>query len=234
MKRNIAHKTIRLSDAKVNSRRKRIMENLLMRGMKSHASDNSSAHGISNSRIVIYKSEFEYIAKCILDRPDIETGGELFGHWTASGIPFVMYAIGPGPAANHQVTFFNQDRNYLLKVGHLLKKRFGLHHIGEWHSHHQLGLDRPSRYDVNTMTTSIREKNLCRFLLAIGTCKDDTATLSGYRCDSTTCIGVDWDVIPVDSPVRSEADNAFAGILVHPKYPNKTVCDSTKELDYGQ
>ena len=31
--------------------------------------------------ILIFKSELDYISRCILDRKDIETGGQLFGNW---------------------------------------------------------------------------------------------------------------------------------------------------------
>ena len=56
---------------------------------------------------IIYKSELDYISRCILDCTNIETGGQLFGFWTAEGVPVVLYAIGPGPHANHQSAFFN-------------------------------------------------------------------------------------------------------------------------------
>lgn len=94
----------------------------------------------SASVAMIYRSELDYISRCILDSKTIETGGQLFGFWTSTGIPVVLYAIGPGPHANHQCTFFNQDVDYLVKVGKMLLQRYGLQHIGEWHSHHQLGL----------------------------------------------------------------------------------------------
>ena len=98
--------------------------------------------------------------RCILDRKDIETGGQLFGYWTEDGTPVILYAIGPGPRANHQVTFFNQDVDYLVKVGNLLRNRYGLHHIGEWHSHHRLGLAKPSGHDSDNMTSVIRRRGL--------------------------------------------------------------------------
>ena len=68
------------------------------------------------SKVLIYKSELEYISRCIMDYTDIETGGQLFGYWTSDGVPVVLYAIGPGPYANHQGAFFNQDVNYLETV----------------------------------------------------------------------------------------------------------------------
>lgn len=214
----------------INARRKRLSL-LLARGLNNRVSKETETHRVS-PRIVIYQSEFEYLAKCILDRNDIETGGQLFGHWTSGGTPVILYAIGPGPNANHQPTFFNQDVEYLVKVGHLLKRRFGLHHIGEWHSHHQLGLDHPSRYDVQTMTSTIRGKGLKRFLLCIGTCSSDAASVRGFYCDESRCTDANWDVIPVASPIRKEADLSFEDVLVHPGYPdgNRTI----KQSSYGQ
>ena len=32
--------------------------------------------------ILIFKSELDYISRCILDRKNIETGGQLFGYWS--------------------------------------------------------------------------------------------------------------------------------------------------------
>ena len=37
------------------------------------------------SKAIIYRSEIDYISRCILDYPNIETGGQLFGYWTALG-----------------------------------------------------------------------------------------------------------------------------------------------------
>ncbi len=68
---------------------------------------------------IIYRSELDFVSRCILDRTHIETGGQLFGFWTGKGIPVVLFAIGPGPRANHQVTFFNQDVQYLVSVSTL-------------------------------------------------------------------------------------------------------------------
>jgi hypothetical protein len=166
--------------------------------------------------ILIFKSELDYISRCILDRRDIETGGQLFGYWSEDGRPVVMYAIGPGPRANHQKTFFNQDVDYLVSVGRALKENFGLHHIGEWHSHHQLGLAKPSTHDANTMISTIREKDLGQFLLCIGNCTRVASSLKGFVCDSHTCNPKDWDVIYSDSPIRKEIDIKLANLLQHP------------------
>ena len=171
----------------------------------------------SPRRPVIFLSELDYVSRCILDYPNIETGGQLFGYWTEEGVPVVMYAIGPGMNANHQVTFFNQDVEYLLRAGNELRNRYGLQHIGEWHSHHRLSLARPSGHDANTMVSTIREKNLGRFLLCIGNTDGATTTFNPFMCDSRECIPASWEIIMADSPVRVDADGRMKDTLIHPR-----------------
>ena len=173
-------------------------------------------------RAVIYRSEIDFVSRCILDCPNIETGGELFGFWTAGGIPVVLFAIGPGPNANHQTAFFNQDIGYLERVGRRLFAKYGLLHIGEWHSHHQLGLAQPSAHDATTMATSIANNRLGRFLMALGNCTVDTSVLNAF--EFVEGFGVDWRHVPweikeVASPFRAavEADGELAGLLCNPK-----------------
>lgn len=166
---------------------------------------------------IIFKSEMDFISRCILDYPSIETGGQLFGFYTEKGTPVVLYAIGPGRNANHQVAFFNQDIEYLTKMGAKLKDYFGLHHIGEWHSHHQLGLARPSGHDASTMINTIRDKGLGRFLLCIGNCDGRSTTLNPFPCDSRDYSDGQWDVVFADSPIRRPADRLLAEDLVMPR-----------------
>ena len=162
---------------------------------------------------MIFKGEMDLISRCILDRKNIETGGQLFGYWTENGTPVILYAIGPGPRANHQVTFFNQDVDYLVKVGNILRNRYGLHHIGEWHSHHQLGLAKPSGHDSDNMTSVIKRRDLGEFLLCIGNCDNFSSSLNAFLCDSSECRCIAWDYVMADSPLRHVIDNDL-GILI--------------------
>lgn len=166
------------------------------------------------TKALIYSSEISYIGRCILDSPNIETGGQLFGFWTASGAPVVVYAIGPGPKANHQVTFFNQDVDYLERVGNVLVSKFGLMHIGEWHSHHQLGLDRPSGHDANTMQSSIDRLHLSRFLLCIGNCRGAQFSIKPYVFteNQTDYSSAEWDIKGGQSPYRDQIDSYLSGM----------------------
>ena len=171
---------------------------------------------------IIYQSELDYISRCILDSKHIETGGELFGFWTANGTPVVLLAIGPGPKANHQTTFFSQDVEYLVTLGRALIARFGLQHIGEWHSHHQLDLARPSAHDAWTMTSSIQNRHLGRFLMGLGNCDEKSSTFNAYEFVET--FGTDfrqlpWDVKEGVSPFREgvERDETISAMMYRPK-----------------
>ncbi len=147
--------------------------------------------------------------------PEHRNGGQLY--WAEDGTPVVLFAIGPGANANHKPTFFNQDVNYLLTVGTELRDRFGLMHIGEWHSHHQLGLARPSGHDVDTMVSTIREKHLARFLLCIGNCNGRSSSLNPFMCNDKTCEATSWNIVPQESPIRKPVYDYMGSILNDPQ-----------------
>ncbi len=177
------------------------------------------AQGRPSSNALIYRSELDFISRCILDYKNIETGGQLFGYWTADGSPVVVYAIGPGANANHQVAFFNQDVDYLVNVGNVLVHHYGLQHIGEWHSHHKLGLAQPSGHDASTMADTIKEKRLSQFLLCIGNCSDVESTLNAFNFSLNAgynYVKAQWTVKNIDSPYRSLIDRELKEILIQP------------------
>lgn len=213
--RNTLMKATKVKQKKFNARRKYLMRMLEARGNSNHQAVVERAD--NGSKVIVFRSELDYLSHCIMEYPNIETGGQLFGYWTSAGEPIVMYAIGPGPRANHQSTFFNQDVDYLVRVGKLLKERYGLHHIGEWHSHHQLGLARPSGHDAHTMNSTIHEKGLGRFLLCIGNIRAGRASIGAFLCDGNSCCQMNWTTIEPESPIRSIVDGALSDILVHPR-----------------
>ena len=168
---------------------------------------------------IIYQSELDYISRCILDYPNIETGGQLFGYWTATGVPVVLYAIGPGRQAQHNPTSFIQDQDYLQLVGNELYKRYRLQHIGEWHSHHQLGLAHPSGGDVNTMQYGVGKPGFPRLLLCIGNCTRTHTTVNPFIFHENTpgeYSQADWDIVSLESPFRKLVDIELRSILIHP------------------
>jgi len=168
---------------------------------------------------IIYQSELDYLSRCVLDFPNIETGGQLFGFWSNQGVPVVLYAIGPGRHANHQSSFFNQDSQYLLSVGNELLNRYGLCHIGEWHSHHQLGLARPSGHDARTMHNGLVRIPQRRLLLCICNYENGRSTVNPYNFHENDLRGYSdaiWQIIERESPFRRIVDNELRGMLIHP------------------
>ena len=173
---------------------------------------------------IIYQSEMDYISRCIHDYPNIETGGQLFGFITEMGAPVVCYAIGPGPRANHQPAFFNQDTDYLQRTYNELNRRFGLRYIGEWHSHHQLGLAKPSGHDAATIVHGIERSNFRHFLLCIGNCDNRYhSTLNAFTFHINDPYGyhhAPWKVIEMASPYRALVDRTLGTALCHPRTQN--------------
>ncbi len=164
----------------------------------------------------IYESELEYISRCILDSPNRETGGDLFGFFSHSYAPIIYYAIGPGPKSNRTVAFFQQDIEFLSINGNILNKLFALQHLGNWHSHHRLGLDRPSGHDSGTMFKAIHDNNLKRFLLIIGTIKNQGSVINGFLYDNENNMKeVEWIVIPGISPIRTVVNENFPKELIY-------------------
>ncbi len=171
-----------------------------------------------NSKAIVYSSELDFISRCILDYPDIETGGDLFGFWTYSGFPVIQYAIGPGPKSYRDWGFFKQDIEYLKIMGKSLRERHGLQHIGEWHSHHTMGLAEPSGHDVNTVIRAINNYNLGKFFLVIGNIRQKATTVNGFmfrKNDNNNHEHTAWVILESESPIRSDVDQVFSKDLIH-------------------
>lgn len=134
-----------------------------------------------NAFATIFREDLEYISRAILDYPNIETGGELFGYWNNLGMPVIQYVTGPSERCYRTETFFKQDLDFLSKNGEFLFQEYGLQHIGTWHSHHQLGLAQPSSHDSDTMVKAIESNKLSSLFMVLGniTKKQDT-TVKGF------------------------------------------------------
>ncbi|MGX7826046.1 Mov34/MPN/PAD-1 family protein [Actinokineospora sp. 24-640] len=157
-------------------------------------------------KLVIHEGELDRITEWVLASEDIETGGNLFGLWTHSGAPTVQLVVGPGARARHGRTSFFQDVDHVNLVGGQARDRHGLQHVGDWHSHHTIGLKQPSRGDVATAFGVFDTTPLDRFMLMIATIEDLRARrvevgaflfergVDGYRTGR-------WVVLSGDSPV---------------------------------
>ena len=102
----------------------------------------------------------------------------------------------------------------------MLVHHYGLQHIGEWHSHHKLGLAQPSGHDASTMADTIREKRLPQFLLCIGNCSDTESTFNPFNFTydaGYNYVKAQWSVIDIDSPFRNLIDRELKDYLILPK-----------------
>ncbi|MDR2774133.1 MAG: hypothetical protein LBC19_05225 [Tannerella sp.] len=172
-----------------------------------------------SSSVIIYKGELDYISRCILDYPDIETGGNLFGYRTPQGVPVVLYALGPGEKARHHPTMFMQDVDFFGRNADFLIKEHALSHIGSWHSHHRLNLCEPSGGDTASVLEGMRESNVESFLLVIGNCYSGvtTANAYGFSLSSHNYRECRWSLLDGDSPLRIQFDRAHPHLAYQPR-----------------
>ena len=137
----------------------------------------SSKSQRGNFNVVIYESDYKQLCAWVLKKTNIETGGDLFGLWADKHTAVIQFVVGPGQYCRRSSVSFYQDINYLEEIGKHMTKNEGVCHIGEWHSHHQLGLARPSGGDENTVWNNMPTYNLKRFVIFI-------ANLEQLRKDS--------------------------------------------------
>ena len=101
--------------------------------------------------VYINERERQQIRDWVKMKPDIETGGDLFGLWIDAHTAVVQFVLGPGKECRRSTASFFQDVDYLQQAGDTLTKHHGLCNIGQWHSHHKLALSEPSAGDHNTV-----------------------------------------------------------------------------------
>jgi hypothetical protein len=165
----------------------------------------------------MFASELERMAQWVSDYPQLETGGSLFGYWTNTGAPVIHMVTGPGPQARHNVDSFYQDPDYMVDGQYEVFKYFAAQHIGEWHSHHTLGLAVPSKGDSNSMYSAIEETNWPRFLLGICNIKqvgpptDIRVGFFLYHADGQVHQECEVNVIRVRSPLDGFRSRMPAG-----------------------
>ena len=122
--------------------------------------------------VCIYEEEYRQIENWVLQKPNIETGGDLFGLWIDKHRAVVQFVLGPGKECRRSTSSFYQDVSYLNHVGGYLVENQGLCNIGQWHSHHRLNLKEPSNGDLQTVWGNLPKLNLDSYIVFIATVED--------------------------------------------------------------
>src|SRR4051812_17096513 len=97
------------------------------------------------TEVLIWESELRAIA-AEARLWNIETGGDLFG--MSTGLPRISLATIAGQNATRDETHFRLDVAYVRRIADELADDWHLRYLGDWHSHHRLGLRKPSSGDV--------------------------------------------------------------------------------------
>ena len=184
-------------------------------------------------KITIHKSELDFMSRCVLDYPNVETGGDFFGFWTKEGNPVVQFVIGPGKNTSRNSTSFYQDIEYLKECGKFLNGKYGLEHIGGWHSHHKLSLNHPSGGDINTMNNVLQSGRIEKFLISIcNITSNSKVTINGFLFSNnntnhyTEC---EWNVKEIISPIREAIQNSNINLFTEPVTKKASESQSKKE-----
>lgn len=171
---------------------------------------------MSLPKAFIYKETIELLSSYTLDYPEIETGGELYGYWTNSGYPVIQAITGPGENVKRTTTFFSQDPEYLRSTFSWFNKQFGMQHLGSWHSHHKLGLARPSGYDINTVKKAMNTASLDRMFIIITTISERNVGMGGYYFKKVMKKDfeiVNWNIMEGKNPFRP----CYPNLIIPPK-----------------
>ncbi|XP_022788209.1 uncharacterized protein LOC111328103 [Stylophora pistillata] len=163
--------------------------------------------------VAIYGSEYKQICAWVFKNQDLETGGDLFGLWHDDHTAVIQFVLGPGKNCQRTTTSFFQDVEYLEKVGSHLTGKDGLCHIGEWHSHHKIGLKEPSSGDERTVWTNMPKYGLSRFVLFIANFETHKSAydsvgvgcflFEGSETSHRRLLPGRFKLLPTESPFRS-------------------------------
>ncbi|XP_065838128.1 uncharacterized protein [Oscarella lobularis] len=192
-------------------------------------------------KVFIHNGELAQIRQWVMLHKDIETGGDLFGLWSKEGRASVQFVLGPGKGSRRTPVSFFQSSDYLKEAGSLLAERHGLCHIGEWHSHHQLGLAEPSRGDRQTVKNNMPIYGWKKFIVFIANIPDrfgapkDSAGIGCFVFETqkaTNRIKMkrgEFQIIPHQSPLRSFV--SFSEVLKEGVCKNAERLNESEEID---
>jgi hypothetical protein len=186
----------------------------------------------------IHWQDLEYISRCILDYPDIETGGDFFGFWNNLGLPVILYVTGPGENCYRNPSFFRQDLDFLIGVGNKVHAHFGLQHIGSWHSHHKLSLAVPSSHDCTTMINAINNNNLEKFFMILGNITDmGGTTVNGFLFNQQHQINYTetvWNVLQSENVISKAIEDDLQKSLQYTPKTKKSKLQDLKLMTEGK
>ena len=183
-----------------------------------------------NINIDCYESILRTIAGISAERLDLETGGDLWGYYDRAGNPVVLMATGPGSKAIFEHSHFAQDADYTLEAGRILYEKHGMIIVGTFHSHHKMGLSRPSGGDDRTVMSLADKNNIRNWVMIVATheypgkASEHTLSRLSVRINAYLypepekgeSIRVPIRVLAGDSPIRktllSNNDPAFASL----------------------
>jgi hypothetical protein len=134
-------------------------------------------------RILLFESEATRIARYALSSPGVEIGGDLFGFYTPDGSPLIYVASGAGPNSRRGPTHFEQDPEFQVSVFNQLASTLRMFYIGDWHSHHTLGLSSPSGSDDRKLQ-DLAAKNSWPQLFSLIIQTDSHSSDAGHKSGS--------------------------------------------------
>ena len=123
----------------------------------------------------LFRDDMQFMASDAYHWGNVETGGALYGLWTHAGRPVIMLATPAGPGACNQTAHFAQNPDHVFEVSQKLQEKFGIQYLGNWHSHHNLGMDHPSGGDVEQIHRVATKSNVSRMIQIVITCTQKRA-----------------------------------------------------------
>jgi len=162
--------------------------------------------------LFLRESAHQAISEETFANPINETGGGLYGKLFLGKWFLVSRVSGPGPKAMKDFAFFTQDPDFeISNAGQNSLK--SLAYMGQWHSHHSLGLPTVSGHDVSTMESTARSTGLPLLAVVASIFRREnpqlrlTATLFLPRGEH---IQVPIKIIP-DTKTQSDPEPKFLG-----------------------
>jgi hypothetical protein len=176
----------------------------------------------------MYQDDYQYIIENVMQNAQQETGGDMFGYYSRFGDPIVSLTVGPGRNARHQLCSFNQDGSFLQQAGEVAMN-FGMTHLGNWHSHHMLGLAHPSSGDLDTVFHALNHHNVDHFLLCIANIDKRTRvpTLKAFWIEKrwetqrNRFLEMEIDIMPYMNPIWNSVSTFISRTAIVGQMPQQ-------------